>query len=729
MQSLASRASDPARAAYRARTPHDSPLRAAVPRGKPALRGRRGAAALSDPPGAPSRSQSARFTFTDDDLAHVLCAAELSHGSDGLVQPHPRSGCVLLDSAGAVVARTFQMGQGGVRSEVLAVREAGARADGGVAYLNLEPAHGPAVGEDAAVDALVRSRVSRVVVGILHPVAGVRGQAVAALRDAGVRVDVLGEFTSRFTSAADERAASAVAEGIARCRDANRHLLHRVATGRPFSIFKYAMTVDGKIATTSGHSAWVTGPAARQQVWAERARSDAVVVGGTTVRRDNPNLTTRRDGGHRPARIVLSRTMDLPGTEDANYGLGTGDFEEDADAGAMDAKVRVRKPRTNLWNTDEANTIVMTVAGARPEFQAELRALGVEVVEFDELTPGAVADYCAKRGYLQLFWECGGGLAGPALTDGVFHHVMAFVAPKIVGSSGGPAPSPVGETGLERMTDALALRGLGIRKHGRDVLINGYLPPASSTGALAESPEGGGTNDGTDAWTEDPLEIVEAAAERASRERAGTDASMRFYKSWDVNGALSNFSPHPIDAPLVWVGREDDTDAKNMCEWPTVEHFYQAQKFGGVDDPDAREAMEAIRAASSPEEAARIGRTLQRTNPSLIRPDWDECKERVMRDALRAKLTRHAAPRNLLLGSRAAGQCVLEDSPTDAVWGVGRDGTGGNLLGRLLMELRDAELAGWDPADEDSGGEESDEAGSVAPGLTRLLRRISDKFG
>ena len=700
------------------------------------MRGRRGAAALSDPPGAPSRSQSARFTFTDDDLAHVLCAAELSHGSDGLVQPHPRSGCVLLDSAGAVVARTFQMGQGGVRSEVLAVREAGARADGGVAYLNLEPAHGPAVGEDAAVDALVRSRVSRVVVGILHPVAGVRGQAVAALRDAGVRVDVLGEFTSRFTSAADERAASAVAEGIARCRDANRHLLHRVATGRPFSIFKYAMTVDGKIATTSGHSAWVTGPAARQQVWAERARSDAVVVGGTTVRRDNPNLTTRRDGGHRPARIVLSRTMDLPGTEDANYGLGTGDFEEDADAGAMDAKVRVRKPRTNLWNTDEANTIVMTVAGARPEFQAELRALGVEVVEFDELTPGAVADYCAKRGYLQLFWECGGGLAGPALTDGVFHHVMAFVAPKIVGSSGGPAPSPVGETGLERMTDALALRGLGIRKHGRDVLITGYLPPASSTGALAET-EGGGTNDGTDAWTEDPLEIVEAAAERAAeqrRERAGvtgvTDSgAMRFYKSWDVNGALSNFSPHPIDAPLVWVGREDDTDAKNICEWPTVEHFYQAQKFGGVDDPAALEAMEAIRAASSPEEAARIGRTLQRTNPSLIRPDWDECKERVMRDALRAKLTRHAAPRNLLLGSRAAGQCVLEDSPTDAVWGVGRDGTGGNLLGRLLMELRDAELAGWDPADEDSGGEESDEAGSVAPGLTRLLRRISDKFG
>ena len=730
MQSLAIRASDPARGSFRVRMPRASPRRAAVPRGDRGLRrGRRVVSALADPPGAPSPSQSSRFTFTDDDLSHVLHAAELSHGSDGLVQPHPRSGCVMVDAAGTIVARTFQMGQGGVRSEVLAARDAGERAEGGVAYLNLEPTHGPVVGEDAAVDALVRSRVSRVVVGIAHPVPGVRGCAVAALRDAGIRVDFLGEFTSRFTSAADERAASAVAEGIARCRDANRHLLHRVATGRPFSVFKYAMTIDGKIATTSGHSAWVTGPAARQQVWAERARSDAVVVGGTTVRRDNPNLTTRRDDGHRPARVVLSRTMDLPGTEDANYGLGTGD-EEDADASsALNAKEnQKRKPRTNLWNTDEAATIVMTERGCKPEFQAELRALGVEVVEFDVLTPGAVADYCARRGYLQLFWECGGGLAGPALSDGVFHHVMAFVAPKIVGACDGPAPSPVGETGLERMTDALALRGLGISKHGRDVLITGYLPPGSSTGVLAEtakSRENGEPNDsstrGEDAWTEDPLGVVEAAvavaAERESERAAVPGDAMRFYKSWDVNGALSNFSPHPVDAPAVW-GESQGA----IVEWPTVEHFYQAQKFSGVDDVAATEAMEAIRAASSPEEAARIGRTLQRTRPSLIRRDWDACKEGVMRAALCAKLTRHAAPRNLLMGSRDAGQMVREDSPTDAVWGVGRDGSGKNLLGRLLMELRDDELNGC-PVDVGASD------GSVAPGLSRLLRRISDKFG
>lgn len=88
-------------------------------------------------------------------------------------------------------------------------------------------------------------------------------------------------------------------------------LLHRAATQRPLSIFKYAMTMDGKIATSMGHSAWVSSPASRQQVFETRARSDAVIVGGQTVRLDNPRLTTRREGGHMPMRIVMSRTLDL----------------------------------------------------------------------------------------------------------------------------------------------------------------------------------------------------------------------------------------------------------------------------------------------------------------------------------------------------------------------------------------------------------------------------------
>ncbi len=117
--------------------------------------------------------------------------------------------------------------------------------------------------------------------------------------------DVLGEAALQAPDEAYQSTRHAVLE-------ANEPLLHRAAKRRPLSILKYAMTLDGKIATQQGHSAWVTSPPARAMVFEARARSDAVIVGGNTVRRDNPRLTTRKDSGHAPVRIVMSRTLDLP---------------------------------------------------------------------------------------------------------------------------------------------------------------------------------------------------------------------------------------------------------------------------------------------------------------------------------------------------------------------------------------------------------------------------------
>ena len=273
-----------------------------------------------------------------------------------------------------MVAETFQMGQGGTRAEILAAHRADGAARGGVAYLNLEPFHGSVVGEDAAVTGASRRGGARRFCRSPSRTpwrAGAR-RAVAALREAAILVHVLDEEAlGGGTRTADEDECLATCRARRR-RLANRALLYRCATGLPFSVLKYAMTLDGKIATTSGHSAWVTGPTARAEVWAERAKSDAIIVGGRTVRRDNPNLTTRREGGHRPARIVLSRTMDLPGLEDDNPGLGTGD-EGDAWDGTGAPRARTK---TNLWDTSDAPTIVMTTKGARPDFQAQLRAGG-----------------------------------------------------------------------------------------------------------------------------------------------------------------------------------------------------------------------------------------------------------------------------------------------------------------------------------------------------------------
>lgn len=237
-------------------------------------------------------------------------------------------------------------------------------------------------------------------------------------------MDVLG---SSPCSISDERVETVIRD----CVQANEALMHRVGTGKPFSILKYAMTLDGKIAASTGHSAWVSGPKARQQVFATRARSDAVIVGGNTVRRDNPNLTTRQEAGATPVRIVMSRTLELP----------------------MEA---------NLWNVSVAPTIVMTQRGAREDFQQRLRDQGVEVVEFDFLTPISVVEYCYDRGFLQLLWECGGTLAAPAIASGVIHKVMAFIAPKIIG--GEKAPTPCGDLGFVEMTQAMKISDLHLEQ-------------------------------------------------------------------------------------------------------------------------------------------------------------------------------------------------------------------------------------------------------------------------
>lgn len=196
-----------------------------------------------------------------------------------------------------------------------------------------------------------------------------RGKGIAALAQHGVAVSILGESDTHDGVLTEDIEAT-----LTNCLHANEALLHRATLRRPLSILKYAMTLDGKIATAMGHSAWVSSSASRALVFEQRARSDAVIVGGNTVRRDNPRLTTRQEGGHSPVRVLMSRTLDLP-------------------------------EHANLWDVAIAPTIVMTQRGARQRFQQHLRSRGVEVVEFDFLTPEGVVDYCYERGFLQV-WVC-----------------------------------------------------------------------------------------------------------------------------------------------------------------------------------------------------------------------------------------------------------------------------------------------------------------------------------
>lgn len=164
-------------------------------------------------------------------------------------------------------------------------RLAGEAARGATAYLNLET--GDCHGEAAAVEALVQAGVTRVVVGLRHPLPHLRGGAIAALRGAGVAVSVLGEAPCSASQEQREAALDA-------CLLANEALLHRAVTRRPLGLLKYAMTLDGKIATHTGHSAWVSSTASRQRVFEARAASDAVIVGGCTGERGRGQAHLRR---------------------------------------------------------------------------------------------------------------------------------------------------------------------------------------------------------------------------------------------------------------------------------------------------------------------------------------------------------------------------------------------------------------------------------------------------
>jgi diaminohydroxyphosphoribosylaminopyrimidine deaminase / 5-amino-6-(5-phosphoribosylamino)uracil reductase len=344
----------------------------------------------------------------------------------GRTAPNPMVGCVVVQD-GEAVGEGFHPKAGEPHAEVFALRAAGDRARNATLYVSLEPCnhHGRT---PPCSEAVIQAGVTRVVVGMIDPDPRVSGGGIERLRATGIEVVV----------GVEEKA----------CRDLNEAFIHRVGHQRPFGILKYAMTLDGKIATTSGHSAWVSSPEARAYVHQLRSHCDAVIVGTNTLRRDNPQLTSHQpeDGSvtvHNPLRVVMSRSFDLPA-------------------------------QARLWQTDAAPTVVLTEGEPDAERCLQLREQKVEVVVLPKLTPQATMNYLYGRGCSTVLWECGGMLSAQAIAQGCVQKLLAFIAPKLIG--GQTAPSPVGDLGLTHMTDAVLLERMSVECVGQDYLLSGYLP-------------------------------------------------------------------------------------------------------------------------------------------------------------------------------------------------------------------------------------------------------------
>ncbi|MEM9709402.1 MAG: bifunctional diaminohydroxyphosphoribosylaminopyrimidine deaminase/5-amino-6-(5-phosphoribosylamino)uracil reductase RibD [Pseudomonadota bacterium] len=349
-------------------------------------------------------------------------ALAISLGARGLgtVWPNPAVGCVLVKD-GRILARGSTGPGGRPHAERIALDRAGPAAKGATAYVSLEPcAHHGKTPPCAA--ALIEAGVGRVVVAAGDPDPRVAGRGLTMLREAGIAVET-GVF---------EEEAKAVHRGF----------FTRITAGRPMVTLKLAASFDGRIATATGESQWITGPAARRLVHGERARHDAVLVGGGTARADDPSLTVRGFGlAHQPVRIVASRHLRL---------------------GPAESLASVGSPLWLLHGAEPGD-----LDPADQERWAGARLIPVPVGPGGNLDPGPMLDALGEAGLTRVFCEGGGALAASLLGAGLVDVLIGFTAGLALGAEGRPS---LGAMGIERLDETPRFRLVEIRSIGGDVL-------------------------------------------------------------------------------------------------------------------------------------------------------------------------------------------------------------------------------------------------------------------
>lgn len=339
--------------------------------------------------------------------------------------PNPPVGAVVV-RRGRVVGAGYHRRAGGPHAEVVALRRAGQRVRGATLYVTLEPCCHLVKRTPPCVPLIITSGITRTVVGALDPNPKVLGRGVAALRRAGITVQM-----------------GAARDGAHRLLEPYRT---RVTTGRPFVTLKVAATLDGKIATAKGESRWITGPAARKAVHRLRAQSDAVLVGIGTVMADDPSLTVRtgQAGRRGPLRIVL------------------------------DPSLRISL-RARVLTDAKAPTLIVTTRAGSAGKRAALTRRGIEVLVLParrrRIPWTTLLRELGRRGVSSLLIEGGAEVNASALRERAVDRVLFFLAPTIlggrdaVGAIGGPSPA--------RLAHALALKRVTVTRIGADILVEG----------------------------------------------------------------------------------------------------------------------------------------------------------------------------------------------------------------------------------------------------------------
>ncbi|WP_233192675.1 bifunctional diaminohydroxyphosphoribosylaminopyrimidine deaminase/5-amino-6-(5-phosphoribosylamino)uracil reductase RibD [Acidimangrovimonas sediminis] len=358
----------------------------------------------------------------EGDRRFMWLALTLGRRGQGRCWPNPAVGCVLVRD-GRVVGRGWTQPGGRPHAEVVALAQAGEAARGATAYVTLEPCahHGKT---PPCAKALVGAGVARVVTALGDPDPRVAGRGHDILRAAGI----------------------AVTEGVEATAARRDHagFLSRVTQGRPLLTLKLASSLDGRIATASGESRWITGAEARRRVHAQRMAHDAVLVGGGTARADDPLLTVRDMGAAvQPVRVIAARRLDLPDDGRLAGSLGEAPLWLAHDPG------QTREAAATRWQGLGARLLPV--------------AAGVD----GQLDPLALLGSLGQAGLTRVYCEGGGALAASLLSAGAVDRLVVFQAGLALGAEGRPA---LGALGLGALAEAPRFRQTGAEAVGADVM-------------------------------------------------------------------------------------------------------------------------------------------------------------------------------------------------------------------------------------------------------------------
>lgn len=358
------------------------------------------------------------------DAGYMRMALSLAKKGAGKTSPNPAVGAVLV-KGGRVIGKGYHKKAGLPHAEIEAIKSAKEDVRGATLYVTLEPCcHWGRT--PPCTDALKRAGIREVVIGHKDPNPKVSGKGISALKAAGIK------------------AAVGVLED--KCRKLNEAYIKYITTGAPFVTLKLASSLDGRIATVTGASRWITCPESRARAHRLRAMSDAVMVGVNTVVKDDPELTVRLAKGKNPVRVVTDSTLRTP----------------------LAAKV--------FAGTEEGRLIIYTTKKASQAKVKKAVALGAVVVSVG-LTNGGVAVReviadLGRRGVVSLLVEGGSMLSASLLSAGLVDKLCFFMSPGLIGGDGAPA---VASLGVKDPAKAPFIHGMTITRSGKDMLVEGYF--------------------------------------------------------------------------------------------------------------------------------------------------------------------------------------------------------------------------------------------------------------